>query len=38
MMIVKALNIGLPKKEIFFGKEIITGIMQPPSVTAALNS
>jgi MOSC domain-containing protein YiiM len=30
-MFVKALNIGLPKKENFFGKEIITGICKLPT-------
>jgi len=30
MMIVKALNIGLPKKEVFHGKEFITGMSKKP--------
>lgn len=30
-MIVESLNIGLPKKEIFTGKEIITGICKKPA-------
>lgn len=29
-MIIKALNIGLPAKVIFFGKEVITGICKKP--------
>jgi MOSC domain-containing protein YiiM len=29
-MIVESLNIGLPRKEIFFGKEITTGICKQP--------
>jgi MOSC domain-containing protein YiiM len=30
-MIVESLNIGLPKKEIFSGKEIVTGICKQPA-------
>ncbi len=30
-MIVESLNIGLPKKEIFSGKEVITGICKKPA-------
>lgn len=30
-MVVESLNIGLPKKEIFYGKEIITGIRKQPA-------
>jgi MOSC domain-containing protein YiiM len=30
MVIVKALNIGMPKKELFHGKEIVTGICKRP--------
>ena len=29
-MIIKALNIGLPKKEVFHGKEFITGMCKKP--------
>ena len=29
-MIIKALNIGLPKKEVFLGKEFITGMCKKP--------
>ncbi len=29
-MIVESLNVGLPKKELFYGKEIITGICKKP--------
>lgn len=29
-MIIESLNIGLPKKEIFYGKEIVTGICKVP--------
>lgn len=29
-VIIESLNIGLPRKEIFFGKEIITGICKQP--------
>ncbi len=29
-MIVESLNISLPKKELFYGKEIITGICKKP--------
>lgn len=35
-MIVESLNIGLPKKENFYGKEIITGIRKQP-VTGSLH-
>ena len=35
-MIVESLNIGLPKKEIFHGREIITGICKQP-VTGPLH-
>ena len=35
-MIVESFNIGLPKKEIFHGKEIITGICKRP-VSVSLN-
>jgi MOSC domain-containing protein YiiM len=31
MIIVKSLNIGMPKKENFFGKEIVTGICKKPA-------
>ncbi len=30
MIIIESLNIGLPKKEMFFGKEIVTGICKMP--------
>lgn len=29
-MVIESLNIGLPKKELFYGKEIITGICKKP--------
>ena len=37
-MIVKSLNIGLPKKEIFYGKEITTGICKQPVFQAVFLS
>ncbi|HAM53612.1 MAG TPA: MOSC domain-containing protein [Nitrospiraceae bacterium] len=30
MMVIRSLNVGLPAKELFFGKEIITGICKKP--------
>jgi|SRR5208283_2200552 len=31
-MIIQSLNVGLPAKEIFFGKEVITGICKKPVI------
>lgn len=34
MMVVESLNIGLPEKEIFHGREVITGICKKPTSAA----
>ncbi len=37
-MIIKSLNIGLPKKELFHGKEFITGMCKKPVTIPLVSS